>query len=89
MENTIGTYTDNIVRPMLVCIRPQIVQYNMKKIPNYLRKWIPSAKKLKYLSRNVRNSAAQNSQNEVIKHIIILDVPEDWFYDLDDSLTLW
>ena len=52
IENTIGTYTGDIGRPIREFIRPQIVHYNLEKAPNCRRKWLESKKK-------------QNTQSEI------------------------
>ena len=44
MENNIGTEPGGIGRPMRPFRRPQIVEYNMEKVPNYYGKWIASEK---------------------------------------------
>ena len=42
MENTTGTETGDIGRPMWACRIPQIVGCNQEKVPRYCGKWLPS-----------------------------------------------
>ena len=44
IEYITGTEPGDIGRPMWDFIRPKIVEYNVEKVPNYLRKWLASEK---------------------------------------------
>ena len=44
MINNFGTEPGDIGRPMWYYRRPQIVEYNLEKVPNYHRKWLASEK---------------------------------------------
>ena len=85
MENTIGTYSGDIVRHMKAYIRPQIVEYRMEKVPNYSGKWLSSEKISKFPSRNIRISSARTIQNREIKLGLISYATEECFYDLGAS----
>ena len=43
-ENTIVINPGDIGRPMRSYKRPQIVECKLEKVPNYRKKWLPSAK---------------------------------------------
>ena len=43
-ENTIETETGDSVSTIWACIRPQIVEYHLNNVPNYLRKWLRNEK---------------------------------------------
>ena len=75
MENTIVTETDSIGRNLWAFKRPQIVELQLEKVPNYCKKWLPSSKK-KHPIINIRRSSALTIQNPVTKHVIISDLLE-------------
>ena len=67
MENTIGTEPGDTGRPTRYCMRPQIVECKLEKVPKYRGKWIASEEKSKYPGRNIRSSAARTIKNAVIE----------------------
>ena len=59
MENNFLTDPNDIGTPMRACRRPQIVELNVEKVPNYLGKWQPSEKikisEQKYQKQHFKN----------------------------------
>ena len=85
MENTIVIDSGDTGRPIRAFRGLHIVEYHLEKVPNYRKKWLPSAEKSKYPSRNIRISAAQTIQNAGTEHILISDAPNYCFRDMDAS----
>ena len=61
MGNTIGTYPGDVGRPMRSYRRPQILEYNLDKVPNYRGKWLASGGgKQKYQKQCCKNQLDQD-----------------------------
>ena len=83
-KKNILTEPGYIVRYMWACRREKKVECQMEKVPNYRGKWLPSAKKPKYPSGDIRSSATKPIHNTVIKHRLIVDTTYYCFYVLND-----
>ena len=77
-----------MIRPVRAYKRPQIVECHLEKFPKYRGKWLPSEKKSKYPSRNIRSSAARTIENADIEHRLIGYGIEVCSYVLNDSQVI-